>query len=273
MPVDIRPPPGLSHLHYPDAFDPEMTFQLRERNTATLEEMQKIAVDVEANLLNRKAKLRAEEKDRIENEWMTSSEMKLDVLANTVKEMMQKISRKDELVVRRPYVPLVPERTRINVPKHFAAQPQYSEPPKDYFMYSIHNVVKDEVPTQLVEEPPADMMCMLDDISYLDNLPKCDQYDDDYEAEKDVDCSKQSTTCHWKEEDQLHLRYDNQPLPNNHDNDEENAENFRVREKSLPLCFSSFQFLKRNSRQVVNSEDIKFSDESVKDVIDDMGLF
>jgi hypothetical protein len=29
MPTDIRPPPGSDHLHYPDAFDPEMTFQLR----------------------------------------------------------------------------------------------------------------------------------------------------------------------------------------------------------------------------------------------------
>jgi hypothetical protein len=33
MPADIRPPPGSSHLHYPDSFDPEMAFQLRERNT------------------------------------------------------------------------------------------------------------------------------------------------------------------------------------------------------------------------------------------------
>jgi hypothetical protein len=40
MPVDIRPPLRLSLLHYPDAFDQEMTFQLRERNTASLEEMQ-----------------------------------------------------------------------------------------------------------------------------------------------------------------------------------------------------------------------------------------
>jgi hypothetical protein len=39
MPTDIRPPLGSSHLHYPDAFDPEMTFQLRERKTTTLEEM------------------------------------------------------------------------------------------------------------------------------------------------------------------------------------------------------------------------------------------
>jgi hypothetical protein len=86
MPIDIRPPPGSSHLHYPDAFDPEMTFQLRERNTATLEEMQKIVVDVESNLLNIKAKLKNKEKDRIEEEQMTSSEVKLDVLANTIRE-------------------------------------------------------------------------------------------------------------------------------------------------------------------------------------------
>jgi hypothetical protein len=39
MSVDIRSPRGLDHLHYPDSFNPEMAFQLRERNTATLEEM------------------------------------------------------------------------------------------------------------------------------------------------------------------------------------------------------------------------------------------
>ena len=73
MPIDIKPPLGLALLHYLDAFDLEMTFHLRERNTTTLEEMQKIAVDVEANLMNKKEKLKAEEKDRIETEYMTSS--------------------------------------------------------------------------------------------------------------------------------------------------------------------------------------------------------
>ena len=63
MPVDIRPPPELALLHYPDAFDPEMAFQLRERKTTTLEEMKNIAVDVEDNLLNKNSKLREEEKD------------------------------------------------------------------------------------------------------------------------------------------------------------------------------------------------------------------
>ena len=61
MPADIRPPPGVSLLHYPDAFNPEMAFQVRERDIATLEEMKNIAVYVEVNLLKREEKFKAEE--------------------------------------------------------------------------------------------------------------------------------------------------------------------------------------------------------------------
>ena len=49
MPADIRPPPGLALLHYTDSFDLEMAFQLRERNTTTLKEMQDSEISVEAN--------------------------------------------------------------------------------------------------------------------------------------------------------------------------------------------------------------------------------
>jgi hypothetical protein len=137
-------------------------------------------------------------------------------------------------------------------------------------MYSIHNIVKDETQTQLAEEQPTDMMCMFDDISYLDNLPKYDQYDDDYVVEIDVDCSKKPTACFWEKEAQLQIKYDNQPLHNNYDNNEENATNLRVSERSMPLCFSSFQFLRENYKQIVNSRDGECSDESVGDVIDDI---
>jgi hypothetical protein len=58
IPVDVRPPPSLAQLHYPDAFDPEMTFQLRERDTTTLDEMKNVVVDIEANLLHKRSKLR-----------------------------------------------------------------------------------------------------------------------------------------------------------------------------------------------------------------------
>ena len=38
-------------------------------------------------------------------------------------------------------------------------------------------------------------------------------------------------------------------MHSNHDSNEENAENSKVSEKSLPLCFSSFQFLRENYKQ------------------------
>jgi hypothetical protein len=55
---------------------------------------------------------------------------------------------------------------------------------KDSFMYSIHGTVKDEAPSQLAEEQSADMMCMFDDIPYLDCPPKWDQYDDDHQLKQ-----------------------------------------------------------------------------------------
>jgi hypothetical protein len=64
MPADIKPPPGLALLHYPDAFDLEMAFQLRERNTTTLKEMQDSAISVEANLLIKRSKIKAEERKK-----------------------------------------------------------------------------------------------------------------------------------------------------------------------------------------------------------------
>ena len=78
--------------------------------------------------------------------------MKLYILANTVRDMMQRISRKDELFFQRPHVPIVLEQTRIYVPKHCVAHPWYHGLDNYCFMYSIHNVVKYEVPTHLVEE-------------------------------------------------------------------------------------------------------------------------
>jgi hypothetical protein len=56
MPDDIKPPPLLALLHYPDAFDPEMVFQLREMNNTTLKEMQDNEISVEVNLLIKRSK-------------------------------------------------------------------------------------------------------------------------------------------------------------------------------------------------------------------------
>ena len=70
IPAKIKPPPGWALLHYPNAFDPEVAFQIRERDHSTLEEMQRMAVDVEANMLSREAKLREIDKDKVDKEQL-----------------------------------------------------------------------------------------------------------------------------------------------------------------------------------------------------------
>jgi len=96
MLVNIIPPPRSALLHYLDAFDLEMELQLRERNLATLEEMQNSAVDVEANMLIRRETLKEEEMNNIDPEESTSLEVKLDILASAVEEMMQRITKRNE---------------------------------------------------------------------------------------------------------------------------------------------------------------------------------
>jgi hypothetical protein len=56
IPDDIKPPQGLALIKFPDGFDVDMSYQLREKNYATLEDMQKSVVSVEANLLARRAR-------------------------------------------------------------------------------------------------------------------------------------------------------------------------------------------------------------------------
>jgi hypothetical protein len=108
---------------------------------------------------------------------------------------------------------------------------------------------------------------MLDGINYMDDLPKYYQYDDDYVIKIEADSSKQPEACFWEKEAQFQqLKYDNQPMYINHDSNEENVENFKVSENYLPLCFSSFQFLKGICKQADH-------DESVEDIICDMEVF
>jgi len=125
MHVDIKPPSGLALLHCPNAFDPKMAFQLRERNTATLEEMQDSEIAMEANLLVKRSKLKEEARDNIEKEHLTSSEVKLDILVTTMEEMMQKITMRDELLVQKHHVPLIAEEEEVVDLNHSAANLSY----------------------------------------------------------------------------------------------------------------------------------------------------
>ena len=66
---------GLALIKFLDGFNPDMAYQLRERDPATLEDMQKIEVSVEENLLSRRARTKAEKKVAIKEEVSTSDQV------------------------------------------------------------------------------------------------------------------------------------------------------------------------------------------------------
>jgi hypothetical protein len=93
IPADIKPPQGLALIKFPDGFDADMSYQLREINSATLEDMQKSAVSVEANLLARRARQRIERRVTIKEEPSTSSsDAKLDSLTRVMERMMERLT-------------------------------------------------------------------------------------------------------------------------------------------------------------------------------------
>jgi hypothetical protein len=73
-----------------------MSYQLRERNATTLEDMQRSVVSVEANLLARRARQRTEKRVTIKEEPSTSSsDAKLDSLARAMEKMMERLTITD----------------------------------------------------------------------------------------------------------------------------------------------------------------------------------
>lgn len=72
IPDDLRPSRKSSLLKFMDGFDSDMAYQLWEREPTTLEEMQKIVISVEANLNDKRARLKAEKKVSIKEEASTS---------------------------------------------------------------------------------------------------------------------------------------------------------------------------------------------------------
>jgi hypothetical protein len=78
--ADIKPPQGLALIKFPDGFNADMSYQLRERNSTTLEDMQKSAISVEANLLAKRAWQRTERRVTIKEPSTSSSDAKLDSL-------------------------------------------------------------------------------------------------------------------------------------------------------------------------------------------------
>lgn len=98
IPDHIKPPIRLALIKFPDGFDTDMAYQLRERDPATLEDMQKIAVSVEENLLAKRARARDEKKFTIKEEPSSS-----DQVLRKVEQMLDRLKLdKPEPQIRNP---------------------------------------------------------------------------------------------------------------------------------------------------------------------------
>ena len=77
----MKPPLGLALAKFPEGFDPDMAYQLRERDPLTLEDMQRRAICVEENLIEKRARLKSEKRVTYKDETMastSSSDAKID---------------------------------------------------------------------------------------------------------------------------------------------------------------------------------------------------
>lgn len=100
---------GLALIKFLDGLNPDMAYQLRERDPATLEDMQKIAVSVEANLLSKRARTKTEKKVTIKEEASSS-----DHLLHKIEKMFDRFT-----IVDKP-------KTQIRNPNfHGQQQPQF----------------------------------------------------------------------------------------------------------------------------------------------------
>jgi hypothetical protein len=96
IPADIKPAPGLALIKFPDGFDADMSYQLRERDAATLEDMQKCAISVEANLLARRARQRNERRVTIREEPSTSNnDYKMDTVVKSLALLLERSNISD----------------------------------------------------------------------------------------------------------------------------------------------------------------------------------
>jgi len=101
IPDDLKPSQKSALLKFPDGFDSEMAYSLRDRDPPSLEEMQKIAVSVEANLNDKQARMKAEKNVTIKEDIPSASQVLQKV--EDISKALQNLSLgKPEPQVRNP---------------------------------------------------------------------------------------------------------------------------------------------------------------------------
>jgi hypothetical protein len=96
IPTEIKPPLGLALIKFLDGFDADMSYQLRERDATTLEDMQRSTISVEANLLARRARQRNKRRVTIKEEPSTSNnDSKMDNVVRSLALLLERSNISD----------------------------------------------------------------------------------------------------------------------------------------------------------------------------------
>ena len=90
IPQNLRPPPDLALYKFPDGFDPDMAYQLKERAPQTLADMQNVVVGVEANLIAKRNRARMERRTTFKEEPSTFDQ-KLDAIINGLQRLGERV--------------------------------------------------------------------------------------------------------------------------------------------------------------------------------------
>lgn len=98
IPLDLRPPPSLALINFPNRFDTDMAFQLRERNPPTLEDLQSVAISIEDNLISKRARVINERRTPFKDEY-SPFDQKIDALTKGMERLMDGI----EVIERKPH--------------------------------------------------------------------------------------------------------------------------------------------------------------------------
>jgi len=90
IPQNLRPPPDLALYKFPDGFDPDMAYQLKERAPETLADAQKVVVTVEANLIAKRNRARLEKRTTFKEE-PSAFDQKLDAILTGMKRLGDRV--------------------------------------------------------------------------------------------------------------------------------------------------------------------------------------
>ena len=94
LPPHMKPPQGMALEKYPEGFDADMASELRDKEYNTLEDMQKGTVNIEANLIEKRARLKSERRVTYRDDNVAStSDQNYDKFSKNV-ERLQKMMEK-----------------------------------------------------------------------------------------------------------------------------------------------------------------------------------